>query len=50
MLPLGIHILTHQDYYNEIIENIEDWDNQREEYLDRSWVELGSYTDDVLMY
>lgn len=49
MLPLGINILTHQDYYKEIIENVEDWNKQREEYLDRLWVELGSYTDDALV-
>lgn len=45
MLPWCIIFITlpQYDYYDEVIEDGEEWYKQRNEYLDKLWVELGSY-------
>lgn len=56
MLPFRVSLpyldfktyIPSKDYYGEVIENFEEWDRQRDEYLDKLWIELGSYKDNII--
>ena len=41
----GEEYIPPKDHYGDVIDDINEWSRQREEYLKNLWVEFGSYVD-----